>query len=312
MTPARSTAMWAVLASATLFGTSGTAVALVDVDTSGPALAASRLIVGAAGLLVLVGVQRAGRAQLRALWRQPVVWAMGLAVAGYQAMFFIGVSRVGVAVGTLVSLALAPFLAGVLGWILREGAPGLVWAISTAFAVVGVALLTGGDGADRDPVGVAAAVGAGAFYAIYTVLGVRLARRGTSATAVLAASFTIAAAVSIPGFVAAGLWWWNPQGVALILWLGLAATTLAYVLFGVGLTRLQPGHIATLNLAEPVVATLLGVVVLGEVLGAVGWAGCALVVAALGMLGVFGARQPDSTEEKLGPTPFQRTGQEII
>ena len=54
-----------------------------------------------------------------------------VAVAGYQALFFMGTARTGVAVGTLISLAIAPFLAGVLGWLLREGAPGWVWAVST-------------------------------------------------------------------------------------------------------------------------------------------------------------------------------------
>ncbi|MFY9330995.1 MAG: EamA family transporter [Candidatus Nanopelagicales bacterium] len=286
MMASRPTAMWAVLASATLFATSATAVALTDVEASGPALAAGRLIVGAAGLLILVGATAAGRQHVVRLWRQPLVWGMGIAVAGYQALFFIGVSRIGVAVGTLVSLALAPFLAGVLGWLLREGSPGIIWAVSTVLAIIGVGLLTGGDGAERDPWGVAAAMGAGAFYAIYTVLGVRLARRGIPSTTILAASFSIAALVSVPAFVMGGLWWWNPQGLLLIGWLGLVTTTLAYVLFGVGLTILQPGHIATLNLAEPVVATLLGVAVLGELLGAVGWLGCGLVVVALALLGV--------------------------
>ena len=281
-------AVWAVIASAALFGTSGTAVALVGVEASGAALATSRLIVGAAGLLLIVRLQPAMRRFVYQLWRRPLVWVMGLGVAGYQAMFFIGVSRIGVAVGTLVSLALAPFLAGILGWILKEGAPGVVWLFSTVLAIVGVGLLTSGGIARQDMVGVAAAMGAGSCYAVFTVLGVRLSRQGIPATTVLAASFTIAAAVSIPSFVLAGLWWWSPQGVLLLLWLGLATTTLAYLLFGMGLTRLQPGHIATLNLAEPVVATLLGVMVLGEVLGGWGWLGSVLVLAALGMLGVLG------------------------
>ena len=80
------------------------------------------------------------------------------------------------------------------------------------------------------------------------------------------------------------------SSMALILWLGLATTTLAYVLFGVGLRSLQPGHIATLNLAEPVFATLLGVFVLGEVLGGLGVLGCLLVIVGLGLLGVAEGR----------------------
>jgi DME family drug/metabolite transporter len=44
--------------------------------------------------------------------------------------------------------------------------------------------------------------------------------------------------------------------------------------------------VATLNLAEPVVATILGVVVLGEILTGWGWIGCLIIVAALALLGL--------------------------
>jgi len=68
------------------------------------------------------------------------------------------------------------------------------------------------------------------------------------------------------------------------LWVGLAATTAAYVLFGRGLTHLTAGTVATLNLAEPLVATALGVVILKEVLA--GWSavGSLLIASALALL----------------------------
>lgn len=297
----RSMGVLGVLGAATLFGTSAAAVALVGPDATAPVVAAGRLIVGALGLLVVVALSLSGRAALRRLWRRPLVWGMGLAVAAYQSLFFVGVARTGVAVGTLASLALAPFLAGVLGWLLKEGAPGIVWAVSTVLAVVGMGMLTLGDDQSRDLLGILAAMGAGASYAVYTVLGVRLTRDGESATNVLAASFALAALVTIPIFAMSGIWWFNPTDIALLLWLGLVATTLAYLLFGIGLRTLQPGHIATLNLAEPVVATLLGVVVLGEVLGGRGWVGCLLIVVALAILGFSdrGSRdeQPKTPQE---------------
>jgi DME family drug/metabolite transporter len=49
--------------------------------------------------------------------------------------------------------------------------------------------------------------------------------------------------------------------------------------------------VATLVLAEPVVATLLGVLVLGERLGPVGWLGWLLVIAGLALQGVDSARR---------------------
>lgn len=286
----RSRAVVAVLMAAGLFGTSATTLALLAPSAPGPSVAAMRLLVGAAGL-VLVVVARGGGRALVGMWRRPVVWLMGAAVAGYQALFFMGTIRAGVAVGTLISLAAAPFLAGVLGWILREGPPGWTWVVSTLIAVAGLVLLVSSNLGVEEPIGMLLALGAGACYAVYTVIGVRLAREGAAPSVVLAGSFSIGAVLLLPAAVTS-TWWWSWSGVAAVLWLGLGATTVAYLLFGVGLRSLQPGHIATLNLFEPVVATLLGVFILGEQLGVAGWLGTVLVLVALGLLGFAGSRSP--------------------
>ena len=280
----------AVLGAAALFGTSATSQAILVPDAPPAAVADLRLIVGSLGLIAVVW-WRFGPRVLTGLWRRPIIWVMGVFVASYQACFFIGAHRTGVAIGTLASLALAPFLAGLLGWALREGAPGWVWAASTVVAVIGLAFLTLGSAGRADPLGILAAAGAGASYAVYTVLGARLSRLGEHPSAVLATSFSVGAILLLPTVVIAGTWWLTPQGIAMVLWLGLIATTVAYLLFGVGLAVLQPGHIATLNLAEPVVATILGVLLLGERLPVAGWIGCILIIIALAMLGLLGNRR---------------------
>ena len=293
--PSTSRAMLAVLAAATLFGTSATSQALLTPDAPGPSVAAMRLLVGAAGLVGFV-LWRGGGSGLVMLWRNPLVWFMGVAVAGYQSLFFLGANLTGVAIGTLVSLAFAPFIAGVLGWFLREGAPGWLWLVSTIVAVVGVGLLVHDPDGQASALGIASAVGAGTCYAVYTVLGVRLSQGGQPASSVLAASFSIGAVLLLPFAVTSG-WWLSGRGIAEVLWLGLATTTVAYLLFGVGLRALQPGHIATLNLLEPVVATVLAVAVLGETLGSSGWVGVVLVVVALAVLGLGSRARPTSISE---------------
>jgi drug/metabolite transporter, DME family len=127
-------------------------------------------------------------------------------------------------------------------------------------------------------------------------VGVGLAREGYSGSAVLASSFTLGAVVLLP-FVFMSFWWLTPGGIALTLWLGLITTTVAYLLFGVGLRHLQPGHIATLTLLEPAVATVLGVVVLAEPISAAGWIGCLLVIGALALLGVAENRRTVADQE---------------
>jgi DME family drug/metabolite transporter len=222
---------------------------------------------------------------------------MGAAVAGYQAFFFIGTARTGVAVAALIALGSAPFLSGMLGWALQEGAPGWVWAVSTSLAVAGLGLLMAGSLSTGDPWGMAAALLAGACYAVFTVVGVGLARQGYSGSSVLASSFSVGALILLPAaFLSA--WWLTPGGAVEVVWLGIGTTTVAYLLFGVGLRVLQPGHIATLTLLEPAVATVLGVVVLGEPLSAIGWIGCLLVAGALALLGSAEIRRDRRTVDQ--------------
>jgi DME family drug/metabolite transporter len=286
------TATLAVLGAAALFGTSATSVQLLAPDAPSTSVAALRLAVGAAGLVAVVAWRLGGRVLLD-LWRRPLVWGMGIAVAAYQGLFFLATARTGVALGTLITLGVAPLVAGLLGWALREGAPGWLWVVATTLAVAGLGMLTAGAVDTRDPLGIAAALGSGACYALYTVLGVRLTREGRPPSAVLAAAFTVGAVLLLPAIVGT-TWWLTPSGFAEVLWLGLVTTTAGYLLFGIGLRILQPGHIATLTLLEPAVATLLAVVVLGEPLGLLGWTGCLVILGALALLGVGEGRRAGS------------------
>ncbi|MFD0331623.1 EamA family transporter [Streptacidiphilus monticola] len=66
--------------------------------------------------------------------------------------------------------------------------------------------------------------------------------------------------------------------------LALLTTFAAYRLFGAGLRVVDAQVATTLTLAEPAVATLLGLAVLGERLPLASWAGLLLLAAALTLL----------------------------
>jgi len=66
------------------------------------------------------------------------------------------------------------------------------------------------------------------------------------------------------------------------LWLGAVPTAIAYLAYAYGLQSVQPNEAATLTLAEPVTATLFGVLLLGEKSSLTTWIGVGVV--ALGLL----------------------------
>jgi DME family drug/metabolite transporter len=144
--------------------------------------------------------------------------------------------------------------------------------------------------------GIALALCSGAGYAGYAVAGKRMLDGGGAPEAVMAAVFASAAVMLLPVLAVAptqGLF--TTEGVALALYLGAVPTALAYVLFARGLERIGAGETATLTLAEPLTATALGLLVLGERPGAAAAAGAALVLAGLVLL-ALGPRAPSRAE----------------
>jgi DME family drug/metabolite transporter len=283
-----------VLLAAVCFGTTGTAQALGPDGTSPLTVGAARIAVGAALLLVVeqLVARRARGRETAAAGRRP--WARGplvvgaLGVAAYQLCFFAAVKDTGVAVGTVVALGSAPALAGLGGYLVGGRLPGRTWAVATALACTGVALLAlSGGGADVSAPGVALAVGAGASYAAYTLSSKRLLDAGHGVEPVMARTFGLGALLLLPVLVLGDASWVaTPGGAAMALWLGAVPTALAYILFASGLRHLPAGEVATLTLAEPVTAALLGAVVLGERPGATAVAGILVILAGLAVLAV--------------------------
>jgi len=283
-----------ILAAAALWGTTGTAQALGPATSDPLGVGLVRLLVAAPALVLLAVV--VDRDAVRSGWRAMPVAATvcaAAAMAAYQPAFFTAVDRTGVAMGTVVAIGSAPIITGVLAWFADGIRPQRVWWVATPLAVMGVALLaaTGsGGGIGVDPAGVLLAVGAGASYAVYVVASMRLVRHG-SAVLAMAVVFVLAAVFLLPlmWFVDLG-WIRSASGIGVAIHLGVVATAVAYALFATGLRTTPAATAATLTLGEPLTATLLGVVVLGERPGLTAWIGAALI--ALGLFLTVARRTP--------------------
>ncbi|MGR0319343.1 DMT family transporter [Agromyces sp. ZXT2-3] len=298
-----------VLAAAVCFGTTGTAQALGP-EADPLSVGAARILIGGGALAaVALAMHVAGRRRDATgtsvaptsgdrvprgpAWVVVLIGAAG--VLAYQPAFFAGTAANGVAIGTVVALGSAPVLTGVLDWVLRRRFPGPTWVLATALATVGVAVLASASGTGptaADPLGVASSVGAGASYAVYTLAGKSLLDRGWTSPASMGAMFGAAAAVSLPVLLATETAWLaTGEGLAMALWLGLVTTTAAYLLFGAGLKRLTPATVATLTLAEPLTATLLGVLVLQERLPTTAVLGLAVLASGIVLLALASSRR---------------------
>jgi drug/metabolite transporter, DME family len=296
-----------VLVAALCFSTTGTSQALADVNGSPAAVGLSRLVVGGALLAswtlltrsrsnVTVTrsdddpMTRSQRHVSSALAALPVGILVALGASGvlaYQPAFFAGTASNGVGTGTVVALGSAPIIAGLVDSAIYRRRPTLQWLVATALALVGLSLVAGlASDQPRDPVGLAWSVLAGASYTCYAVAGKELIDRGWLSRSAMGVMFGAAAVAALPLLAATSpRWLLTPSGLGLALWLGVVTTALAYLSFGWGLQRLPFATVATLTLAEPLCAALLGALLLDERLSALGVVGLGTLVAGLAVLG---------------------------
>lgn len=307
--------MFAVLAAAVLFGTTGTSQALGPDDTTPLSIGVMRMVIGGTGLALLAGLLARRHARRRPADARPaprlglrpllLMAVTGICLALYQPLFFLGTERNGVAVGTVVALGSAPVMAGLLEWLLTRRLPTATWAVATGAATIGVVLLgAGGDvgGGGTDPAGLAGSLGAAASFAVIANVQRRLLDAGWDPFTVVGGMGASSALVALPVLPFVDVSWLaEPAGLAMALWLGLGTISVAYVLFTWGLGGLTAATAATLTLGEPLTAAILGLTVLGERLSLLAVIG--LVVLGIGLaLLARGSRAPRD------PRPFAVEG----
>lgn len=287
----------AVTVAALCFATTGTAQALADLDASPIAVGAARGLLGGALLAAAAWlVQRRTPGSLPwlpAMRSSRTAVALGvLGVLAYNALFFVGTALNGVAVGTVVAIGSAPVAAGALEAIVLRKPPQPRWMVATAVAIIGVTLVAGlvnGQAAASGITitGLLASIGAGSSYALYTFASKSLFERGWSTATTMGTLFGLSGLLGAPILLVMDTaWLWTSRGIALTLWLSVVTVALAYSLWAWGLTGLRTSTVATLTLAEPMGATLLGLFVLSESLTGpaaigVGFIALGLVIVAL-------------------------------
>jgi DME family drug/metabolite transporter len=295
-----------VMLAAALWGTTGTARTFAPADASPVSVGAARIILGGLLLVVIACVvpgavsgtagktgnfrARGGGGLARLLGRGRPTWLLLAAGAGcaavYQIAFFASVARTGVATGTVVTIGSAPAFAGLLSLLTGSGRLTRRWTVSTGGAVIGcAALVSGGQAAGVEPVGVGLALVSGLGYALYATAASYLITRGEDDRAVVAALFGGAAVLLLPVLLAGSPGWLlTGRGAAVTIYLGAFTTAFGYVLYARGLRTTPVAAATTLTLAEPAVAALLGLAVLGERLGGVAVGGLVLLAGSLLLL----------------------------
>jgi inner membrane transporter RhtA len=206
-----------------------------------------------------------------------LVVAFGVTIGLMNLCFYEAIARIPLGTGVAIEF-LGPIAVAAAGSRTRRDAGALALAVAGVVALADVRL-------SAAPFGVALALGAGACWAAYIVLGHRVAREpGIRAQDGLAAGMAVGALALAPALASTtGAAFATPLLLAACLGVGLASSVVPYALEQVAMRRLPRARFALLLSLLPATAAIVGAVVLGQVPRAAEALGIALVVAASGL-----------------------------
>jgi drug/metabolite transporter (DMT)-like permease len=212
-----------------------------------------------------------------------LIIAAGLFFAGDLALWHWSIMLTSVANATLLA-NLAPIFVAIAVWLLYGMRPTPLFLAGLAAALVGVAVLLGGDfraggGAVLgDILGVATAM----FYGAYQ-LTVTRARSRASTSVIMAWSGLITAVVLLPLALVSGeqLFPHSAAGWAKLVGLALISQVAGQSLIAYAMAHLPATFSSVGLLAQPVIAAALAWVLLGETLGWIEIAGAIVVLAGI-------------------------------
>ena len=261
-------ASYLILAAGILWG--GMGIFVKGLTRAGlPSITVTSVRLFSAGILLFLYLLIFDREKLR-LPKKAVKWVIASALFSVLAMsslYFIAIDLTSLSVAAILLYTAPIFVTCMSSLFFKEKFTGRKTA-ALAAAVLGCVLVAG-IGGNFTPLGILAGLGSGFAYALYSIFGVFMLRiihpfTATAYTFLFAGVVSLALA-DIPSVTAL---FRNGEGGAILLALtvGLVTAAIPYLLYTWGLRYTEAGKASILATAEPMVATLCGVLIYHEAL----------------------------------------------
>ncbi len=280
--------LFAIVIACVFWGTTGTAASFMpDVNP----LAIGAFAMGGGGILLVLFSFREllnDYTKLSVSWRLMLLG--GLSVAVYPLAFYTSMRLSGVAVGTVVSIASAPFFTVLLECLISKKYVTRQWLISFALGAGGIVMLAVGKESTQTSsqfiyshyIGVLLGLLAGLSYAIYSWTARGMIEQGIHSKSAMASMFGLAALLLLPSLIFTGdQLFATALNAGIAVYMAIVPMCLGYVLFGYGLKYIEASQATLITLLEPALATLMAVWVVGEHINLVGWFGMGLILICL-------------------------------
>jgi drug/metabolite transporter (DMT)-like permease len=285
-----------VISAALLFALNGT-VSKVVLQSGISSLELTQVRATGAFLAFALVLALTRRESLRLTRRElPYLVVFGVAgVALVQWLYFVSIGRLPIGIALLIEY-IAPILIAIWAWaVFKESIRRRIW-VALGLAIVGLAVVVEvWRGIVLDGVGVAAALAAAVAYAVYVLMAERAVRRRDPAS------------LTAFGFLFAALFWAAVQPVwrfpvgrvddsvsllghmerftlpvwLLLLYVVVAGTMITFLLVAAALRHISATRVGIVAMLEPVAASAVAFLWLGESFGTAQLAGGAIVLTAI-------------------------------
>ncbi len=278
----------AILAAATIWGTTGTVAAYAP--NLSP-LAIGAFAMGFGGLLQAMIAKKNIQSDWRSILQQPYLLLFAvLSVAIYPLAFYSSMHYAGITIGTVISIGTAPIFSALLEKVFNHQKLSKRWMISISLGILGIVLLSI---AENNPsvteysskslsLGILLGLLAGLTYSLYSWAARQFIQQGIHAKAAMGTIFGLAALILIPSlFWTAQNLFDEARNIYVVTYMAIIPMFIGYLLFGYGLKAVSASNAITLTLFEPVIAAILAAILMGEKIAPIGWVGITLIFACL-------------------------------
>jgi inner membrane transporter RhtA len=254
----------------------------------GPAFAV--LLFARVDVLGVAWLRIVAAAAVFALWRRPwrslrrlddggrrLLLAWGAVLAAMNCCFYVAIDRL--PLGTVAAIEFLPVIVlAAIGARTPRNLGALLLAVPGVFLLTDVRL-------DGEPLGVALAFANAALFALYIVLGHRVAQRGAAGgiDGLALSMFVAAVAVTPAAGWAAVPALHDPIALLAGAGVGISSSVIPYVCDQLAMARLTRAAYALMVSLLPATATVIGIAVLGQVPAVAEVTGVALVVAGVAL-----------------------------
>lgn len=282
-------AVSAILFASLLWGTTGTAASFAP--TVSP-LAIGAFSMGVGGLMLAILGAKNLRIDAKRLLKEGKLLCIGaIALAIYPLAFYSSMRLSGVAIGTVISIASAPFFVALIECLFcKQNNIDRRWVLSLFIGSVGIVLLASSEtnlaqqtlDDESKVIGILLGFVAGLAYALYSWAAKALINRGISSKSAMGSIFGIGAVLLVPILILnRNDLFATTINTLVVVYIAVIPMFVGYVCFGYGLNTIHASKATLLTLFEPAVAAVFAVVVVGESISVLGWVGVVLIMLCL-------------------------------